>query len=401
MPASIREIAPTELTTRDGIAIDFYVGDGCSTRGRLSHNSQQPLPPQIGRAPGRDSQFILVFVVRPGLLEHVRLSMAIGCLLGLLPAALGPGEASAADWLVWTGGDGCPAAGEFAAKVEANLGSPARETAERLRIGVWARIERVERDPSMVPLWLGEARLLDPAGAVVSRRTISKDGDSCADIVDALSLVTALLLSTAPEPTQPPPESPARLTAPVEPRPPATSHAWGAALDAGPSGGPGLLPGSGWAGELRAQLIPPRSGSDWRPLFVRFDWWAEGQATVPSGQGSRLRLWTAGAGLCPLGRAWHARSLAMCAGIDAGRLQAAGFGFDNASTHDLAFVDATAEGEAQQTVVGPIFLVLSLRATVPLLGTRVTYRTPAGEGQIHRTWPVTAVGHLGLGYRLP
>ena len=312
--------------------------------------------------------------------------------------AFSHGNANAADWLAWTAVDGCPTPAEFATKVEAHLGSAAAEAADRAGIRIWARIERVDRAPGMMPLWLGEARLIDGAGAVVNRRNISKSGEACADIADALSLVTALLLSTAPAQLPPPRPSPPAPAVPT-PSPSTTHHPSMASLDGGASAGAGLLPGLGWAGEVRAMLTPQRASSRWPPLFSRFAWWSEGQATLASGQGSRLRLWTAGAGLCPLGSTWGSRSLALCAGIDAGRLQASGFGFNNATTRDMAFVAATAEVEAQQAILGPVFLVLSLRATVPLLGTRVTYATPSGEGQVYRTWLVAAIGHLGLGYR--
>ena len=333
----------------------------------------------------------------------MRATSAIALLLSLVSVARADYHVVGVPWLEWScTGESCPTPVEFAAKVSEHLGASAALVAEHSQAKIWACVERLPAQAGQPTAWLAEARLLDKAGSVVSTRTISKDGESSATMADALALVTALLLSNPPEKPQRAPSTPGtpsaapapRATADTPPPSPPEPRRWGAKLDAGVSAALGLLPGLSGAGEIRAFADPP-SG---RTLFARLAFWPESTATVSPGQGSTLRLTTAGAGLCPVRGHTGSRGFALCAGADVGWLRASGFGFANSTRRDLWFADVTAEGEVEQSIADGFFASFGLRAIVPLIRTKVAYFTLGSATQVYRPWPVAAAAHLGLGY---
>ena len=343
--------------------------------------------------------------------------MLAALLLGAGAAYADPVEASTSRWLEWLpdrAAGTCPDAEVFAAKVESHLGrSPAQAAAESRRRLV-ARIERAASDPSR---WSADVEVLDPSGAVVGSRTLAKTSESCGPVVDALALVAALVLSqqalAEPEakPNVPPvalppsslesaPSVATTVVAPVlAPKAPAGApermRGWAFALEGGPLFGIGILPGLNLGGELRLLAAPPAGPA----FYTRVALWPAKKASISENRGATLDLWTAGLGVCPIYAHSPLWTLGLCAGGDAGRLHARGFGFATQTSGQQWLVELSAGGHVQRKLARGYSVAIGLDFAVPLTNGRVAYAGTTGQPiEVWHRWPVAAVASARLGY---
>src|SRR5207244_1511731 len=110
---------------------------------------------------------------------------------------------------------------------------------------------------------------------------------------------------------------------------------WRFGADAGVLAAYGLLPGLTFGALLAVALEPPRG---W-PIELSLAIWPYDRGYAAPG-GARFLELTAGVALCP----WLAgRRVSACAGLQAGAVRAAGFGFDRDERQLDAIADATLE----------------------------------------------------------
>jgi hypothetical protein len=347
----------------------------------------------------------------PHKLARARRVLVMGAALAVGVGRAAPARGDGAEgWLEWTraaGAESCAGGAEFSAAVAAQLGEPPAAAARRWHRRVTVLLERRSAPPAS---WSADLRLTTDDGRIAGSRRIERDARSCAPLVDALTLVAALLLSEAPpslaavDPpaARPVPAPPPRPAAPptavaVAPAPAAArARSWGGSVEAGIAAGVGLLPNLAAAGEIRVAVAPP-AGPTWFASAVA---WRAQTAEVEGGaRGATLGLWLAGLGVCPVDVRWSSRAVSGCAGGEVGRLRASGFGFDVTYEQRSWAADLTAGGRLRQEIAGGFFVGLDLRAMVPLLRDRVTFATGAGtETEVFRASPVGAVAGIEVGY---
>ena len=347
----------------------------------------------------------------------VRRSMATWTLLHAallgVGSAHGASEDASGDWLEWIRAQGsasCPDTTAFVAKIETHLGhSPAQAAGESKR----RLVARIQREASAPWRWLAAVEVFDFAGKIVGRRTIAKTSDACEPAADALALVAALILSdpslaeSEAPPANPTPllaEHPSEATttssAPVpvlalSSDPPAKPRRWAVAIDGGIAAAIGILPGLNLGGEIRLAFAPPA----WPVLYTTFALWRENTKTIATGRGANLDLWTAGLGACPVYARSVAWALGLCAGVDLGRLRAAGFGFSTPASDTQWTFDLSAGTQLQRRLAAGFSAALGLEIVLPVTKGRVAYAGAAGETvEVWRASPVAGAGSLRLGY---
>ena len=337
-----------------------------------------------------------------------RTFLAVACALLLFRATAAFADAARApggDWLELVPADvaePCAGDSQFAAKVEEHLGrSPAKAAAESGRRFV-ARIHRLPDAPST---WSAELEIRDKAGHVLGKRTLSKSGETCKTIADALALVTALTLSNLalPEPVSPAPAPPPPPVAAASTPGPGDSspdkamqpHRLAVAVDGGLAVAAGLLPRLGAGGGGRVLVAPP----GWPALYVSFDAWPEQRRFLSPDQGAVLGVWTLGSGVCWLRLPSSTWTYGLCAGADLRRLHASGFGFAGPEASQRWLVDLVPGGHVQVRLARGLSSTFGLQLLVPVTRGEIDYQSATGETQeMWKSWPVSAVGFLHVGY---
>jgi hypothetical protein len=356
------------------------------------------------------------------------------------------------EWLDWTlgpGAESCAGNAAFASQVAAQLGQPPADAARR-----WKRrlSITIQRQPARPRNWSAELRLIAADGSIAGTRRMERDEESCAPVVEALALMTSLVLAeapaaetpgpaaapaprapaggaatpdsptaeapetaspeppTAPEPPPPAPPPPPPVPPPISPLPGSAGTAAASreppaidlrpprlATGAGIAGGAGLLPRMAAGAEVHIALaIAPfptlfASGTIWRSQSAFID---------GSNSGSTLGLWLAGLGLCPIDHRWTTRSFSACLGGEVGRLHAAGVGFPQAFDQDHWAADVTTGARVRQAIDGSgFYLAAAVRLAVPLLRGRILFGDANGApAEIFRMWPVAVIAGLEAGY---
>lgn len=362
------------------------------------------------------------------------------------------------EWLDWTlgpGAESCAGSAAFAAKVTAQLGHPPADAARR-----WKRRLSIviQRQPARPRRWSAELRLIAADGSIAGTRGLERDEESCVPVVEALALMTSLVLAEAPAAETPgpaaapphrtsaggtaTPDSPAAeapeaaspepppaldsalapeaLTAappPPSPVSPPTYPVPGSAgtsaasreppaidlrpprltTGAGIAGGAGLLPRMAAGAEVHIALaIAP-----FPTLFASGTLWrSQSELIQGTNSGSTLGLWLAGLGLCPIDHRWTTRSFSACLGGEVGRLHAAGVGFPQAFDQDHWAADVTTGARVRQAIDGSgFYLAAAVRLAVPLLRGRILFGDANGApAEIFRMWPVAVIAGLEAGY---
>jgi hypothetical protein len=246
-----------------------------------------------------------------------------------------------------------------------------------------------------------DTALFDVAGVELGTRRLETAARHCSALDDSLALVLSLALdvrtrvpaeleppsvaaapASAPEAAPPAaPSMPLSVSTPeiqrLAPTPlviPASTHParepWRVAGSLGAVLGAGLMPSLGLGVRGKLELSAP---SFW-PLGLAFAAW--GEQSVGGARGADFDVYSVELTLCPLSHAVGAWHLQACAEQLLGRVDAAGFGFDEQAPQDRWLV-ALGGAAGARYELGALFVGVEGSLLAPLVRRRYFYR--AGE----------------------
>jgi hypothetical protein len=320
-----------------------------------------------------------------------------------LAVGLGLSEVSAAEPIPliveYEAPDDCPTAADFLAALQSRTPRARLATADEAIDAVQLRVTVHVSSPGS---W-GSLMLLDD-GDITGRRQVA--GATCAEVVDALALATALsldptaLLRAEPEPVVPKPNATAPPDAPPAPTSSETAPRGGRA-----PGSPGwvlrlgtaaiftqpLVPAPFWGGMPEVGAARGRHGP---ALHLAYSF------SLGDGDHSRF-AWQAvratfHAWRVPLGRR---AEFGLGAAAEAGILRAEGLGLDPSRQVDRWSWGAGLDARFEVALAPGFAVSLSAGALVPAAERRFTIGEPPRE--IAATPPLVPLAALGLGARLP
>jgi hypothetical protein len=299
-----------------------------------------------------------------------------------------PTEAqSRLDYVRERGAEGCIEPGALMRAVDARLSRSV--FSERAGAPLTTRV-RARREAGR---FVVDTALLDASGALLGTRRLETAARHCSALDDSLALVLSLALdvrTSAPAETAPPsaeplppsapeaappaaPSAPPAVSPPEKNTPlliPATTHAarepWSLAVSLGPVLGAGLLPSPALAARARLELWAP---SFW-PLGLAFAVWNEQR--LGAARGVDFGVYSVELTLCPLSAGVGAWRLQLCAEQLLGRVDAAGFGFDEQAPQDRWLVALGVHGGARYEL-GALFAGAELSLLAPLVQRRYFY----------------------------
>jgi hypothetical protein len=323
------------------------------------------------------------------------------CAAALLISLSVAAEPSEAMSLSYAAPDRCPTEGQFVSEVQAytdKVRFTQAAAARSLRIVV-------RRDGAAY------SGLLELGGAAqTSRRAVN--GDTCAEVVSALALATALAVdpemldgsgsASAAEETPAEPvvsgPSPQRREPPrttrAHPEPPALiwSASAGAVLQGGVGDGPAL------GGAVAARVRLPRLA--WQPSIAMT---ASGATSTPLADDdlARFRLATLGIEACPfqLTRGpWQARP---CAAFDAGTLTGEGRGLDHGASESVLWLSIEARAVVNWAFSRSASLFAEVGWLIPLRHSRFVALPEGGSVVVHEVPVSTYRSSFGAELRFP
>lgn len=357
------------------------------------------------------------------------------CLLACAPIAralASPAPQPGINWVRLDGAEGCLSAVALVERVEARVRELRFTSTHEADLFVDGSVQRAASGGWDVRL---EVSARD--GKVNGRRDMHFDGETCDVIDDGVALVIAVTLypeaglanagipldaDTAgrldalfgEEPSDPEADSLATASAPQpsaadqQPRPaerrlqpvlqPAHEPPWNLYVDIAGFGAVGQLPGAsvGVAGHIEL---------DWPglwPIEIGARIFRDGQTRAPSpdqGRG-RFELLLASIATCPWSPAWLP-ALAVCAGVEAGRLRAESSGFAvTPPTANDTVANLLASGLLRVRVSDALHLRAEVAVVLPLIQHEYTYRSAAAERvSLYRMPQVAARAEIGAGMR--
>jgi hypothetical protein len=217
------------------------------------------------------------------------------------------------------------------------------------------------------------------------------DGDTCAEVVAALSLIAALTIDPSAAPTPaPPPSVVTREALPLivieRPR-----WRWGASVDAGISAG--LAPNAIVGVPVSLHAIAPQAFS----VHLGFERAASGSIDVTGG--AATFTWTvATLEGCPHRWTWRGVSAEPCLRVEGGALQSRGERIVPAREDTHGWFALGAVGRAEWLFAGPAFVELDAGLRAPF--TRTTYFFEPNT-TIYRAAAVSGLAVAGVGVRFP
>jgi hypothetical protein len=291
--------------------------------------------------------------------------------------------------LRWTrapGADACIDASALMAAVDARLGRSVF-TQQEPAIVIEAHVRPIERG------WNVAISVRAPDGTMTGQRELEEPASDCRALDDALVLVLALIVDPdaamrEPKPPTPPPPPPPNPPLPPSPPPP-RAEPWHFDATASLIAGGLLVPGPNIGGALRVLVDPPRLP----PFAVRGTFWREAEKRDDP-RGVRVRLLSGGISVCPA--VWR---LALCGGIEVGRMAGTGFGFDRSQESVAIVTYATIEPQLVVPLSSRFALVGAIGAWIPLVRPRFVFEQ-AGEAMLlYQPPPVAILGHAGVAVR--
>jgi len=236
--------------------------------------------------------------------------------------------------------------------------------------------------------------VFDERGAALGERELVEPSADCRRLDDKLTLVIALAIdpdAVARQSTARATPSPV-VTAPVvvAPREP-----WEVAFGVSGSAALGVLPGLGVGGGLSLAIDPPSV-----PAFViGASAWVPDRETVAAG-GSRFTRFGARTAMCPRLRTGDRLGVAVCGGVEVGRMTATGFEFDTNQRAVDWIVHVTGEAVVVVGLGGRWSLEIGLGGWVPLIRPRFVYTDGAMMPIVYQPAVTAAVLRLGVAIRL-
>ncbi|MBA3500509.1 MAG: hypothetical protein H0T65_09060 [Deltaproteobacteria bacterium] len=296
---------------------------------------------------------------------------------------------SARHVLLWTrapAADACIDAPTLMAAVDARLGRSVFTEQKDAAIVIEAHVRPIERG------WHVAISVRGSDGTLTGQRELEEPAADCRALDDALVLVLALIVdpdaamrdSPPPPPPSLPPPPPAPVLAPVSPPTPAAPWRFEASVSL--IGGGLVIPGPSVGGALRVIVDPPRVP----PIGLRGTFWREGDERDDA-RGVHVRLLTVGLAVCPA--VWR---LALCGGIEVGRMAGTGFGFDRSQQSVAIVTYATIEPRLAVPLSSRFTLVGAIGAWIPLVRPRFVFEQAGTAMLQYQPPPVAVVGHVGL-----
>jgi hypothetical protein len=320
-------------------------------------------------------------VVIPGRFDSLLLPLAV---LVLLPATAAADPADIG-WVRAAGAERCPDAEALRDEVGRRLGRAPDPAPNAIEV-VASRA---------APRWAATVYLRGPTGDLLGERTLEALGDDCSQLVEATSLVVALMIDPEaalrpPAPANTPPIA-ARRERPA--RRPAARPATRVEVSLGVAGALGVLPSAAVGVSLDAHL--PLSSRWGVALGVR--WLPEvSDPSAAIGLG-----WTAlRAGPCwtPLSTAPFA--LRLCADVRAGAMRSTLRAATNLVADQVGerpWVGAALTVAARAWAWRGLFVGVDLEAQSPFVRDAFVVVRPGGTTTLFQQSPVTAVGVVSVG----
>jgi hypothetical protein len=227
-------------------------------------------------------------------------------------------------------------------------------------------------------------------------RSLQIELDECQELLNAVVLVSALLLDDLwteerqrPEaPPDPPRTLDVPVTAPTPPRP-----RWSVFTGIDGVFAYGDLPGPNGAVALKVEFAPPKFVS----FGIRALVWPRATARDESGRGGRFSAYDGGAFVCARAFERGRVQLLTCLGARGGVTYATGLGLSDADAEvrPRVLVDAGFGGRVH--LHRPLWLDFGIGLAVPLIRDHFQYRDENDVlVTVHRSWPVVPMIHLGL-----
>ena len=246
---------------------------------------------------------------------------------------------------------------------------------------------------------------LRTSGSAEGVREVTKEGDTCAPLAEAVTVVLAVLFDLRPRETHVEPAPAAPPPAPPPPAPPAPPPQAAPPERSGPRGSIGmLLSGGAGYGLLGTAVVGSLSGAV-RPRLGHFELalgglWAP-HRTVDYEPGRVVLSIAAGRlDACAWLRTETTRrpDLGLCAGFLAGRLRAEGRDFLTTDTANDAWFAVEAGVHGRWPLTPNVALQLGISLVVP---TRAQEFTVANAGTAFESSPVAGLLELGPELRFP
>jgi hypothetical protein len=349
----------------------------------------------------------------------------IACLGLLLAPLVGHAEPAPArgslHWSRASTAGGCIDEAALAAEVERLLERPVFVPREAADLHVEGHVEGAPAKG-----WRATLALSSGDGVELGHRELHSSSASCRDLDESLALAIALMIDPEgvltpsipkPGPAAPPevgepalavsglpiPGGPAAMDPDQVPSASAKGahpRPWRGEAEAEATVAFGLLPGVGSGLATRLLVTPP---SFWGIELEGTFWRDSGaQSSSSSAFGSNIGLVQGGMLLCPLELRQKRLSALACAGLQVGRMSAAGFGFDPNYSESSWLVDTAAQARARLRIVGPVAALLGASMGVALNPYRFVYRDPTGGTLgVFRVAPVFASLDFGLSAEWP
>jgi hypothetical protein len=291
---------------------------------------------------------------------HFQALAAVISLAGIVatrPAAAQDGTAVALDYRV---AGGCPNEASFVAEVRA------RTASFRVIAGAARRFTLTVAQEAGGGA--GGSLVIETGNGEPTTREVR--GDTCAEVVSALALVTALAVDASPPPAAQP-----EAASPVAERRPAT----GAQIGVGAGGGAisGSAPDAAFALHAFAEVRAARPGL-WSPTIRgTFERSLERSAAIAGVGTAGFTLTMGELDLCPSRWGKGALSLVGCARAELGVLRGEGRDIVPAREQSRTWIAADGLARGAVTVAGPLSLEVAAGVRVPLLHTRYIFQPNA------------------------
>jgi hypothetical protein len=127
--------------------------------------------------------------------------------------------------------------------------------------------------------------------------------------------------------------------------------------------------------------------------------WPRRDVRDETGAGARFAAYELAAALCPRAMTRDRLELVVCGGVRLGAIHARGLGLDatRAATRPRALADLAVGPRVR--LAGPVWLVASAGASVPLVRDRFAYGDAGSPVVVHRPWPLVPTFELGIALR--
>jgi len=292
---------------------------------------------------------------------------------------------------------GCPNQDAFYDAVRARTERVRKAQGNEPRVDVNVRVTRVERR------FHGEMREVVNQGETAAR---SVDGETCKDVVEALSFTVALSLDPEAHPPVPPeatppvskPEKPPPpVPPPVIEQPPSPASSAPLELEVGLSVLGTVVETAGFAtgGALSVMLLREANASTSSGVQLSLLFAGTGLLTAP--EDHRTRFGALALDACPFRHRSGSWEIAPCALATLGFLEMTGRGVSEPTTVNRAWLSAGLDLQMSWLLGRGFVFEGALGATVPLSPHRYYTNTP--DQVIASTPVISPLARAGLGYR--